>query len=339
MLNFDYKIDTEIFFGRGQISHLGAAVRAFAESALVVYGGGSVVHSGVLGAATAQLSEAGVSYTELSGVQPNPRIASVREGVRRCKERKLTAVLAVGGGSSIDCAKAIAAGACYNGDPWDLVCDPSLIRVALPVFSVLTLAATGSEMDSVAVISNPETMDKKGFGAPCLRPRASVLDPTYTFTVPKNQTAAGTADIMSHILENYFSPVEGAFIQDGFAETLLRACVKYGPVAMARPDDYEARANLMWASSHAINGLISLGKPVPWSVHSMEHQLSAWYDLTHGVGLAILTPHWMDMVLSEQTAPRFAHYGESVFGLRGEMMEQARGAIAATRARMLFRSR
>ncbi|MEA5040574.1 MAG: iron-containing alcohol dehydrogenase [Clostridiaceae bacterium] len=332
MQNFDYKIDTEILFGRGQITRLGMAVRAYAKSALVVYGGGSVVRSGVLQAALAQLEAAGVSHVELPGVQPNPRISSVRAGVRICRGQKLEAVLAVGGGSSIDCAKAIAAGACYDGDPWDLVCEPARIRTALPVFSVLTLAATGSEMDAIAVISNPDTRDKKGFGASCLRPKASVLDPTYTFSVPKYQTAAGTADIMSHILENYFSPEEGAFIQEGFAETLLRACVKYGPAAMAKPDDYEARANLMWASSHAINGLISLGRPVPWSVHSMEHQLSAWYDLTHGVGLAILTPHWMDIVLSEQTAPRFARYGEAVFGLHGETMELARGAVAATRA-------
>lgn len=332
MQNFDYKIDTQIFFGRGKIDRLGMAVKAVSGSALVIYGGGSVRKNGILEAALFQLDSARVTHTELGGVQPNPRIDLVREGVHLCRDQKIGAVLAVGGGSSIDSAKAIAAGACYEGDPWELVCDPTKIKRALPVFSVLTLAATGSEMDSVAVISNPDTKDKKGFGAPCLRPRASVLDPTYTFTVPRMQTAAGTADIMSHILENYFSPEEGAFIQDGFAETLLRACVKYGPVAMARPADYEARANLMWASSHAINGLISLGKPVPWSVHSMEHQLSAWYDLTHGVGLAILTPHWMDLVLSERTAPRFAKYGEAVFGLRGETQEVARSSVAATRA-------
>ena len=199
---------------------------------------------------------------------------------------------------------------------------------------MLTLAATGSEMDAVAVISNMDTNDKLGTGHPDMRPKASILDPTYTFTVSKYQTAAGTADIMSHIMENYFGGSEGAYLQDRMAEGLLKTCIKYGVVAVREPENYEARANLMWASSHAINGLISLGKDHPWSVHSMEHQLSAYYDITHGVGLAILTPAWMDAILSDKTVDKFVDFAVNVWGVtpKADKVETAKEGIAALRA-------
>lgn len=334
MNNFVFSIPTAIYFGRGQVEKLGGIVRRYGSRALLVYGGGSIKRSGLYGTVLARLKESTVAVTELSGVEPNPKIASVREGVRLCRENGVDVVLAVGGGSALDCAKVVAAGALYAGDPWELVTEPARIQKALPVVTVLTAAATGSEMDAFAVITNPETHEKLGTSGQLLKPRASILDPALTFTVPKRQTAAGTADIMSHIFEDYFTNVKGAFLQARFAEGLLKTCIRYGPAALEHPDDYEARANLMWASSHAINGLLSCGAEVAWSVHAMEHELSAFYDITHGVGLAILTPNWMKYVLSDATAPKFAEYGVNVWGLDAKQPARtvAEQAIRKTRA-------
>lgn len=332
MQAFTYHIPTKIHFGKGQLVHL-TELSESGHSVLLVYGGGSIKKSGLYEEAMQLLHQAGLQVTELSGVEPNPRIESVRAGVACCKEQKLDMVLAIGGGSVIDCAKVIAAGACYDGDPWNLVIDPGKIQTALPIYSVLTLAATGSEMDSFAVISDLSKHEKWGTSAECMKPKMSILDPTYTYSVSKKQTAAGTADMMSHIFENYFTNVPGAAVQARFAESLLKTCVQYGPIALQHPDNYEARANLMWTSSMAINGLLSDGAEVGWCVHPMEHELSAFYDITHGEGLAILTPHWMDFALSEATAAKFAAYGRAVFGItETEDWKAAKAAIAETRA-------
>ena len=332
MQAFTYHIPTKIHFGKGQLVHL-TELSESGHSVLLVYGGGSIKKSGLYEEAMQLLHQAGLQVTELSGVEPNPRIESVRAGVACCKEQKLDMVLAIGGGSVIDCAKVIAAGACYDGDPWDLVIDPGKIQTALPIYSVLTLAATGSEMDSFAVISDLSKHEKWGTSAECMKPKMSILDPTYTYSVSKKQTAAGTADMMSHIFENYFTNVPGAAVQARFAESLLKTCVQYGPIALQHPDNYEARANLMWTSSMAINGLLSDGAEVGWCVHPMEHELSAFYDITHGEGLAILTPPWMDFALSEATAAKFAAYGRAVFGItETEDWKAAKAAIAETRA-------
>lgn len=333
MKNFTYSIPTVVHFGEGQIKKLGGEIAARAGRVLVVYGGGSVRRNGVYDAAVSQLREHGIAFAELPGVEPNPRIATVREGVRLCRERGLDGVLALGGGSVIDCAKGVAAGFYYDGDPWELSARKLTPERALPVFAVLTMAATGSEMDDIAVISNPETHEKESFSGPCCYPAVSILDPTYTYSVPAFQTAAGTADIMSHAFENYFSPIEDSFLADSLAEDILRSCVKYGPRAIEAPDDYEARANLMWNASWAINGFLRMGKGVAWSVHRMEHELSAFYDVTHGAGLAVLTPNWMRYVLSERTEARFARYGAAVWGLdpARPLRELAEEAIQKTR--------
>lgn len=315
MLNFDYYIPTKIFFGKGQLSKLGPEMKRYGDSVLLVYGGGSIKKTGLYDQVLEMLRENGISWQELSGVEPNPRVASVRAGAALCKEHSLQMVLAVGGGSSIDCAKYVAAAANYDGDAWDLSIDKSKIQKVLPVFSVLTLAATGSEMDCGGVITNPETYEKIGGGVAEQRPKASVLDPTYTFTVPANQTAAGTADIMSHTMETYFNRTQGTYFQDRVAESILKTCIHYGPIAMREPDNYEARANLMWASSWAINDFLADGKANVWTVHPIEHELSAFYDITHGVGLAILTPRWMRYVLRDETLQKFVEYGVNVWGI------------------------
>lgn len=331
MENFIYSIPTTIYFGKGQIRRLGKAVKEYGSKALIVYGGGSIKKNGIFDAAVQSLSEAGVSYVELGGVEPNPRVTTVKKGADLCKAEGVEVVLPIGGGSTIDCAKAIAAAAFYDGDPWDLVLNPREIKKVLPIVSVLTLAATGSEMDIMSVITNMETNDKLAFGHREFRPKASILDPTYTFTVNAYHTAAGTVDIMSHTLESYFSNVE-AYMQARMAEGILKTCIAFGGRAVENPEDYEARANLMWASSWAINNFLTWGNPVAWTVHPMEHELSAYYDITHGAGLAILTPPWMRYVLNADTVKKFKEYGVNVWNLdpKGDDFEVANAAIEKT---------
>jgi len=331
MNNFDLYLNTHVFFGREAASNIPQNINCYGNRVLMVYGGGSIFKNGVYEEVTTILQNGGIEYIELGGIDPNPRIASVREGAKTCKENNIDVVLAVGGGSTVDCAKAIAAAACYSGDAWDLVLDKSKVTKALPIFVVLTVAATGSEMDCGAVISNPETKDKYDFDSPWMRPSCAFMDPTHTFTVPKKQTAAGTVDIMSHVLEAYFSRAQG-FMQDRIAEALLKTCIVNGNVALDNPTDYDARANLMWASSWAINGLTSCGKGQAWSVHQIEHMLSGYYDITHGVGLAILTPVWMEYVLDESSVDKFAEYAKNVWDVDdNDKWNAAREGIRKTR--------
>ncbi len=333
MRNFNYSIPTKVFFGKDQISVLADQIKQYGSKVLLVYGGGSIKKNGIYDRVVSIFNDNGIKFWELSGVEPNPRITSVRKGVEICRENEIDFILAVGGGSSIDCSKVIAAAYYYEGDAWDVVINPGNIKNALPLGTILTLAATGSEMNAGAVITNMEINEKLGTGNPVMVPKFSILDPTYTFTVPANQTAAGTVDIMSHIFEVYFSNTKETFVQNRMAEALLKTCINYGPIAMVEPENYEARANLMWASSLALNGLLGYGKANPWTVHPMEHELSAYYDITHGVGLAILTPYWMEYVLDETNVDNFVEYGVNVWGINGDKdkFEIAHEAINKTR--------
>lgn len=318
LLNFNLQMPTRILFGQGRIDQLSKEVLKYGNRVLLVYGGGSIKRSGLYDRIVQVFADSGISYVELSRVQANPRITSVREGVKLCRENGVQLILAAGGGSTIDCAKTIAAGVMYEGDPWEFFIRKARIGGALPIGTVLTLAATGSEMNLNAVISNEATGQKLGTGSPHLYPRFSILDPTYTFTVPASQTAAGTADIISHVFEQYFSPTPGCFVQDRMAEAMLKTCIHYGPIAIAEPENYEARSNLMWTGTLALNGLLSTGKLTDWAVHEIEHVVSALYDVTHGLGLAILIPHWMRHVLNERTTPKLAEYAGQVWGIEGD---------------------
>ncbi|MGH4138827.1 iron-containing alcohol dehydrogenase [Clostridium sp.] len=315
MLNFNYSIPTKIFFGKDKIKMLGSEIKKYGSRVLLVYGGGSIKKSGIYSKITQILKTNDINFLELSGINPNPRITSVRKGIQLCRENEIDLVLAVGGGSSIDCAKVIAAGYYYDGDAWDIVLHPRKIKKALPIATILTLAATGSEMNSTAVITNNYTNEKLGTAHQSMTPKFSILDPTYTYTLPAFQTAVGTVDMISHILEVYFSNTNEAYIQNKMAEALLKTCIKYGEIAVKEPENYEARSNLMWTSSLAINGLLSYGKITEWSVHAMEHQLSAYYDITHGAGIAILTPHWMEYILNEKTLDKFVEYGVNIWNI------------------------
>ncbi len=329
MNNFRYHVRTDVRFGKGQVESLPELMAPYGKKILMVYGGGSIRKNGLYDKVQELLSD--FQVFELGGVEPNPKITSVRAGVEICKKEKIDAVLAVGGGSTIDAAKVIAGGACHDGDAWDLVTDGSRIKEALPIVTILTLAATGSEMNGNAVISDWESNEKLGTGSHEFVPRASVCDPQYLYTLPAKQTAAGTADIMSHIFEQYFQKETRAFISDRFAESLLKACIKYCPIALKEPENYEARANLMWASTQALNTLISSGKGGGWTCHPIEHELSAYYDITHGVGLAIVTPRWMRYILNDSTVDKFCEYAQNVWGITEQDKYQcANAGIDAT---------
>ena len=316
MRNFIYNIPTEVHFGKGSIDFLPEAVKKYGTRALLVYGGGSVKRSGLYDKIVSLLKDAGIMFEELPGVAPNPRMSTVRKGVAVCREKAVDVVIGLGGGSSMDCAKAVSAGTKYDGDPWDLCLDRTRIHDALPVIAVPTMAATGSEMDPFGVITNEDTLDKKGLGSPLLIPKAAFCDPTYTFSVPAFQTASGTADIVSHVLETYFRDPDGAFMAARSAEAVLKTCFHYGPIAVKEPDNYDARANLMWCSEWAINGFLKCGLDGAWVVHPIEHQLSAYYDIPHGAGLAVLTPHWFRRILKdERSHPIFRTYAVGAWDL------------------------
>lgn len=315
MKNFVFQAPTKIAFGEGQISHLPKLLAEHGQKVLLVYGGGSVKRNGIYEAAIGLLAENKFIVTELAGVEPNPRIETVLKGRELCLENEIDVILAIGGGSTIDCSKAIAAARYYDGNPWDFTQDRSLVGEALPLVTILTMSATGSEMNGGAVITNLATQEKLGMGGPTLIPKASILDPTYTYSVPTIQTAAGSADIMSHLIENYFSRNTTAALQDRIAEGIMKTVIAYTPVALAEPINYEARANLMWSSSLALNGLTGSGKEGTWTCHAIEHELSAFYDITHGIGLAIVIPRWMEHVLNEQTVSQFVAFAVNVFGI------------------------
>lgn len=313
-MEFVYNVPTKVYFG-DQLHLLGKELKKYGKRVLLTYGGGSIKASGLYNRIVAEIHKEGLELHELSGIAPNPRIESVRRGATMCKKNDIDVLLAVGGGSVLDATKYMAAGAKVDHDPWLFLSEHAPIRKALPVVTVLTLSATGSEMDGGGVITNLKTHEKLGRMEDILRPKASFLDPALTFSVSAFQTAAGSADILSHIMETYFTTEPDMYMLDGIMETLMKTVIKYAPIAMKEPENYEARANLMWASSWAINGFITGAKKQEWSVHPIEHELSAFYDITHGLGLAILTPRWLKYCQNKQTLGRICQFGANVFGI------------------------
>lgn len=316
MNSFVYDIPVKVYFGENQLGHLGEELSKFGKRVLLTYGGGSIKRIGLYDKVISELTKGGFELFELSGIEPNPRIESVRKGAKMCKEHDIDVLLAVGGGSTIDATKFMAAGACVEHDPWDFLNEKwAPIERALPIVSILTLSATGSEMDMGGVISNLESRDKIGRLARPMLPRVSFLDPTLTYTVSPYQTACGSVDIFSHIIEVYFNMEPDLYMLDCFMEGMMKTIVKFAPVALREPANYEARANLMWTSSWAINGFINGGKRKAWSCHPMEHELSAIYDITHGLGLALLTPRWMEYCLDEGNVSKYVQFATNVFGV------------------------
>lgn len=317
MENFVFHNPTELIFGKGTVEMVGEKTRQYGQKVLLVTGGGSVKRIGLYDQVMASLKEAGLEIYELSGIEPNPRISSVRKGVKICREKGIDIVLAVGGGSTIDAAKTIAAGVLFDGDPWEMFTMEGEPDKAIPVGVVLTLAATGSEMNGNAVVSNLETEEKLAIHTPACYPRFSILDPVNTFTVPREHTVYGIVDIAAHIFEQYFSHTEETPIQDRWAESLLKTLIEEGDRVLANPEDYDARASIMLAGTMALNGSIAIGKEEDWATHAIEHEVSAIYDIPHGGGLAILFPNWMKYVLDEGVE-KFVQYAIRVFDVNPE---------------------
>lgn len=314
MQNFDYQTPTRLIFGENVIGKLPGVMAGIGKKVLLTYGGGSIKKIGLYDKVKELLKD--FEIYELSGIQPNPKYStSVLDGVKICKEQNIEVILSVGGGSVLDCSKAIAAGAKYDGETWDLISYKVKAKEALPIVDILTLAATGSEYDCGGVISRTETNDKIGYMDSLLFPVCSFLDPTYTFSVSKKQTAAGTADAMNHVIEQYFAE-DTTLLNDGFCEAELKSLMTNVKIALENPSDYKARAELMLDCTYGCNGILALGNSQSgWPCHGMEHALSAYYDITHGEGLAIITPRWMKHILSERTLPRFVKFATNVMGI------------------------
>jgi len=315
--NFTFWNPTKLIFGQGQLEQLKTEVPKYGKKVLLVYGGGSIKRNGLYDQVTAILSDIGAQVFELTGVEPNPRISTARKGVDICKQEGIDFLLAVGGGSVIDCTKLIAAGAKYDGDPWDIVIKKASAPEALPFGTVLTLAATGSEMNAGSVITNWETNEKYGWGSAVTFPKFSILDPVNTFTVPRDQTIYGMVDMMSHVLEHYFHLEEHTEFQDRMCEALLITVMETAPKLLADLENYEHRSTILYGGTMALNGVLNMGYQGDWATHNLEHAVSAVYDIPHGGGLAILFPHWMEHNL--QVKPeRFKQLAIRVFGVNPE---------------------
>ncbi|MFC6038708.1 iron-containing alcohol dehydrogenase [Paenisporosarcina macmurdoensis] len=324
---------TKLYFGQGQISQLSTEIGT--KKVLVVYGGGSIKQNGVYEDVMEELKKAQATIFELPGVEQNPRLTTVHRGVDICKSQEIDILLAVGGGSVIDCTKAIAIGAKYDGDVWDLITRKVPIESALPIGTVLTLAATGSEMNPISVISNWETKDKLGWGSPLVFPRFSISDPTYTFSVSRKQTVYGIVDSMSHALEHYFHRTKNTPMIDGFIESLLRTAIETGPKLLKDLTSYDHRETMMYISTTAFNETLSNGTDGgDWATHRIEHAISAVYDIPHGGGLSILFPNWLEHVLEDDPS-RAKMLAMNVFGISSEGksdLEVARDGAKALRS-------
>lgn len=312
--NFTFWNPTKLIFGKGQLEQLKTEVPQYGKKVLLVYGGGSIKRSGLYDNVTALLKEIGAEVFELSGVEPNPRITTARKGVEICKNEGIEFILAVGGGSVIDCTKLIAAGAKYEGDAWDLVVRKAFAKEALPFGTVLTLAATGSEMNAGSVITNWETNEKYGWGSGVTFPKFSILDPVNTYTVPKNQTIYGIVDMMTHTLEHYFHLEENTAYQDRMCESLLLTVMETAPKLLNDLENYEYRSTILYCGTMALNGILNMGYRGDWATHNLEHAVSAVYDIPHGGGLAILFPNWMKHNLAVKPE-RFKQLAVRVFGV------------------------
>lgn len=317
MQNFTYYNPTKLIFGKDTTSQLKEEIPKYGKKVLLVYGGGSIKRNGLYDEVSQILKDINAEVFELSGVEPNPRVTTARKGVDICKEEGIEFILAVGGGSTIDCVKAIAAGAKSDDDIWDIVTKKSFAKEALPFGTVLTLAATGSEMNAGSVITNWETNEKHGWGSPATYPQFSILDPVNTFSVPKNQTIYGIVDMMSHALEHYFHHEENTLLQDYMVEGLLRTVIETGPKLLDDLENYEHRATILYNGTMALNGMVSMGYQGDWASHNLEHAVSAVHDIPHGGGLAILFPHWMEHTLEANTA-RFTQLAIRVFNVNPE---------------------
>lgn len=324
MENFTYCTPTRYMFGKGAEDNAASLIKELGGTkVLVIYGQGSAVRSGLIGKVADGLTKAGLQFASLSGVKPNPEDDLVYDGIDLCRKEKADFILAVGGGSVIDTAKAIAAGALYDGDFWDFYCGKATPQRALPIGVILTIPAAGSEGSGNSVITKKEGAVKISIRTDyVLRPKFALLNPELTFSLPPRQTSAGIADMMAHIMERYFSPTEEVEVTDRLAEGLLMAIMEEAPKVMANPADYQARANIMWSGTLAHNGICGCGRKEDWASHAIEHEISALYGVTHGAGLAVVFPAWMTY-MAEHKPEKIAQLGRRIFGVSAEGSKEA----------------
>ena len=314
MENFAYENQTRIVFGKGTEDKVGSLVKEYGSNVLLHYGGGSIKRTGLYDRVVASLKKEGVNYFELGGVMPNPRLGLVKEGIELVKDNRIDFILAVGGGSTIDSAKAIAIGALYEGDVWDFFTRKERVTKTIPVGVVLTIPAAGSESSTSSVITNEDGWYKRSVGHVMMRPKFAIMNPELTFTLSQYQTACGLADMYAHVLERYFTNTLNVDFTDELCEATLRSIIKHGMVVKEKPTDYAARAEIMWEGNIAHNGLLGVGRVEDWASHGIEHEISAIYDVAHGAGLAIVFPAWMKYVY-KQDKNRFVRYASKVFGI------------------------
>jgi alcohol dehydrogenase YqhD (iron-dependent ADH family) len=310
--NFQHQNPTEILFGNGQIENLPSKINQYGKNILLVYGGGSIKRFGLYDKVIQLLEGSNCHTFELAGVEPNPRLTTVKKGIQLCREKQIDLILAVGGGSVVDAAKAVAVGAPYEGDVWDFFDRKATPQDALPLGVILTLAATGSEMNRGSVVTDWESNEKRG--ASTTFPNFSILDPIYTYSVPKDQTIHGIVDTMSHVFEQYFSHTPNIPLQTRYCESILKTVIENAPIVLEEPENYDARANLMYCSTLALNGQLLNGVVTDWACHGIEHAISAVYDIPHAGGLAIIFPNWMKYVCKENIS-RFKRFSIEVWGI------------------------
>ncbi|MDE7452606.1 MAG: iron-containing alcohol dehydrogenase [Paramuribaculum sp.] len=324
MENFTYCSPTRYVFGKGTESQIGNEAAAIgAKKVLVVYGGGSAVRSGLLDRVCDSLKAQSIEVSCLGGISPNPVDGPVREGIGICRDNNIDTIIAVGGGSVIDTAKAIALGVPYSGDFWDFYSGKAVAAQALPIGVVLTIPAAGSEGSGNSVITLEAEKIKISLRTDfVLRPKFDIMNPELTFTLPPYQTASGIADMMAHIMERYFTPTENVEITDRVSEGVLKAIIEEAPKVMAKPDDYQARANIMWSGTLAHNGICGTGRKEDWASHAIEHEISAMYNVTHGAGLAVIFPAWMTF-MAQRKPGKIAQYARRIFDVKETKDEAA----------------
>ena len=326
MLDFTFHNATKIIFGRDTEKQVGQEISRYGKRVLLHYGGGSIKKTGLYDRVVESLKESGVEIFELGGVMPNPRLSLVREGIKLCRKNNVDAILAVGGGSVIDSAKAIGIGVPYGGDVWDFYSKGKKVEEMLPLGVVLTIPAAGSESSGGSVITNEDGWYKRATNSVAMRAKFAIMNPELTFTLPAYQTAVGAVDIMSHVMERYFTNVKNVDFTDRLCEATLRTMIRNTPIAIKEPENYDARAEIMWAGTIAHNDLLSTGRIGDWATHGMEHELSAIYDIAHGGGLAIMWAPWMTYVYKHDVE-RFAQFAYRVWDVEPDFRNQEKVAL------------
>ncbi len=327
MENFTYRSPTKIIFGKGTENRVGTETVKYGKKVLLHYGGGSIKKYGLYERVLKSLKDAGMEVIELGGVQPNPRLSLVKKGIDMCRREKVDIILAVGGGSAIDSAKTIASGVPYDGDVWDFFAGKAELKEIIPVGVVLTIPASGSESSNSSVVTNEDGMYKKGFTSELLRPEFAILNPENTFTLPQYQTACGSTDIMAHIMERYFTTVKNVELTDRLCEAALKTVINNTYEVLREPDNYAARAEIMWTGSIAHNNLLGTGRIGDWAPHKIEMEISGLYDLAHGAGLAIIFPAWMKYVYKNDIE-RFAQFAARVWNVEPDFNDTEKTAFS-----------